>query len=75
MESGQNRLNLARLYFKKARADLESARHLSSLSQYANAVFLANNAEKKLRRQLSRSRILRSESISSPDIWLDSLLD
>jgi len=48
MESGQNRLNLARLYFRKARADLESARHLSSVSQYANAVFLAQQCGEKV---------------------------
>jgi len=47
LESSKNRLNLARLYFRKARADLESAGHLSSVAQYANAVFLAQQCGEK----------------------------
>lgn len=47
MESSENRLNLARLYFKKAHADLESAKHLSNAAQYANAVFLAQQCGEK----------------------------
>jgi len=47
LESSQNRLNMARLYFRKAHADFESAKHLSSVAQYANAVFLAQQCEGK----------------------------
>jgi HEPN domain-containing protein len=47
MESSKNRLNLAELYFKKARADLESARALDSSGHYANAVFLAQQCGEK----------------------------
>jgi HEPN domain-containing protein len=47
MESSENRLNLARLYFKKAHADLESAKHLNLLGQHANAVFLAQQCGEK----------------------------
>ena len=47
MESGKNRLNLATLYFKKAHADLQSAKHLNSFGQYANAVFLAQQCGEK----------------------------
>jgi HEPN domain-containing protein len=85
MESGQNRLNLARLYFKKARADLESARHLSSVSQYANAVFLAQQCgEKSAKATLALKNIeirehivsgyLASELVAfSPEAWEERL--
>jgi HEPN domain-containing protein len=85
MESGQNRLNLARLYFRKARADLESARHLSSVAQYANAVFLAQQCgEKAAKATLALKNIeirehivsgyLASELIAfSPESWEERL--
>jgi len=66
LESSKNRLNLARLYFRKARADLESARHLSSIAQYANAVFLAQQSgEKAARATLALKNIEVREHIVS----------
>lgn len=47
MGSSKDRVNLAALYFKKAHADLASAKHLSSVGQYANAVFLAQQCGEK----------------------------
>jgi HEPN domain-containing protein len=66
LESSKNRLNLARLYFKKARADLESAKHLVSFAQYANAVFLAQQcAEKSAKATLAMKNIEVREHIVS----------
>jgi len=59
-------MNLARLYFRKAHADLESARHLTSVSQYANAVFLAQQcAEKAAKATLALKNIEIREHIVS----------
>ena len=87
MESSKNRLNLARLYFRKARADLESARHLSSVAQYANAVFLAQQCgEKAAKAALALKNIEIREHIVSgyvasgivpfaPEAWEERLRD
>jgi len=47
VESGKNCLNLATPYFRKAQADLESAKHLCSVTQYANTAFLAQRCGEK----------------------------
>ena len=85
MESSENRLNLARLYFKKAHADLESAKHLKSQGQYANAVFLAQQCgEKAAKATLALKNIEIREHIVSgylashvvsfaPETWEDGL--
>ena len=66
MESSKNRLNLARLYFRKAQADLESAKHLSSVAQYANTVFLAQQCgEKAAKATLAMKNIEVREHIVS----------
>jgi HEPN domain-containing protein len=66
LESSKNRLNLTRLYFRKARADLESAKHLLSVAQYANAVFLAQQcAEKSAKATLAMKNIEVREHIVS----------
>ena len=84
MESSENRLNLARLYFKKAHADLESAKHLKSQGQYANAVFLAQQCgEKAAKATLALKNIeirehivsgyLASQVVSfAPETWEES---
>jgi HEPN domain-containing protein len=81
LESGKNRLNLARLYFRKARADLESAKHLVSFAQYANAVFLAQQcAERSAKATLAMNNIEVREHVVSgyfasevvafaPEVW------
>jgi HEPN domain-containing protein len=59
-------MNLARLYFRKAHADLESARHLISISQHANAVFLAQQCgEKAAKATLALKNIELREHIVS----------
>ena len=85
MESSKNRLNLARLYFRKARADLESAKHLKNAGQYANAVFLAQQCgEKAAKATLALKNIEIREHIVSgylaseivqfaPEAWEDKL--
>ena len=87
MGSSENRLNLARLYFRKAHADLESAAHLSSVSQYANAVFLAQQCgEKAAKATLALKNIefeLREHIVSgyvaselvafAPEVWEERL--
>lgn len=85
MESGKNRLNLARLYFRKAHADLQSATHLTSVSQYANAVFLSQQCAEKaakgtlaLKNMEVREHIvsgyLASELIAfAPEAWEERL--
>jgi HEPN domain-containing protein len=66
LESSENRLNLAKLYFRKARADLESAKHLVSFAQYANAVFLAQQCgEKSAKATLAMKNIEVREHIVS----------
>ena len=47
MGSEENRLTLARLYFKKAAADLESAKRLLEVKHYANTIFLAQQSAEK----------------------------
>jgi len=85
VESGKNRLNLARLYFRKAQADLESAKHLSSVAQYANSVFLAQQCgEKAAKATLALKNIevrehvvsgyLASEVVAfAPEAWEERL--
>jgi HEPN domain-containing protein len=85
MGSSENRLNLARLYFRKAHADLESAAHLSHVSQYANAVFLAQQCgEKAAKATLALKNIeLREDIVSgylaselvafAPEAWEERL--
>ncbi len=87
MESSENRLNLAKLYFKKARADLESAKHLNSIGHYANAVFLAQQCgEKAAKATLALKNIeirehivsgyLASQVVSfAPETWEERLRD
>jgi HEPN domain-containing protein len=85
MGSSKDRLNLATLYFKKARADLDSAKHLSSIGQYANAVFLAQQCgEKAAKATLALKNIeirehivsgyLASQVVSfAPESWEEKL--
>ena len=85
MGSSKDRLNLAALYFKKARADLESAKHLGSIGQYANAVFLSQQCgEKAAKATLALKNIEIREHIVSgyvasqlvsfaPEKWEESL--
>ncbi len=81
----QNRLILARLYFKKAAADLESAKSLLEAKHYANTVFLAQqSADKAAKAVLALkgmevrehvvSGFLASEVLSFvPEEWEDRL--
>lgn len=85
MGSSKDRLNLAALYFKKAHADLESAKHLGSIGQYANAVFLSQQCgEKAAKATLALKNIEIREHIVSgyvasqlvsfaPEKWEESL--
>ena len=85
MGSSKDRLNLAALYFKKSRADLESAKHLGSIGHYANAVFLAQQCgEKAAKATLALKNIeirehivsgyLASQVVSfAPEMWEESL--
>lgn len=87
MESLKNRVNLAELYFRKAHADLESAKQLLASGHFANAVFLAQQCGEKaakaalaLKNMEIREHVvsgyLASEIIAfAPESWEEKLRD
>jgi len=76
---------LARLYFRKAGADLESSEHLSSAGQYANAVFLAQQCGDKaakatlalrnieVREHIVSGRLASDVLAFAPEAWEERL--